>query len=223
MTAAHDTLVIAHRALVRQIAAGFLRRGYPGGVERSELVSAGELGLVEAARRFRVSRHIEFGAFARRRIAGAMLDAIRANDWAPASMRRRQTRITQVTRALRQRLGHEPTRADLVRAMPSYPRQQQLIDGVLATVTVDGPGPSVSVQGESPYTQAERAEVAATVQRALAQLSARDQQVLAWAYTDDLPLSEIGRRLGRCESRACQLRRRALVRLRAVLGDEDPP
>jgi len=56
---------------------------FPRYVDRQELARAGALGLVEAARRFDESRGVPFDRFAARRIRGAILDCVRASDWAP--------------------------------------------------------------------------------------------------------------------------------------------
>lgn len=55
------------------------------------------------------------------------------------------------------------------------------------------------------------------VRAALAKLSDRDQTILYLYYSEDLYLKLIGRRLGVNESRACQLRKRALARARCAL------
>ena len=46
------------------------------------------MGLVEAARRYKPALGVPFDAFARRRVHGAMVDALRGMDWAPRSVRR---------------------------------------------------------------------------------------------------------------------------------------
>ena len=60
---------------------------FPRHVDRDELARAGALGLVEAARRYDESRGVPFDRFAAQRIRGAILDAVRAADWAPRSVR----------------------------------------------------------------------------------------------------------------------------------------
>src|SRR5690349_15558729 len=62
---------------------------FPRHVDRGELVRAGVLGLVEAGARFDAERGVPFDKFAARRIRGAILDAVRAADWAPRSVRAR--------------------------------------------------------------------------------------------------------------------------------------
>ena len=84
---ARDRLVIEHVVLVKSLANRLASR-IPPHVELKELISVGVIGLMDAARRYRPSLGVPFDAFARRRIQGAMLDALREVDWAPRSLRR---------------------------------------------------------------------------------------------------------------------------------------
>lgn len=74
-----ETCPEADLALVRQIA-GQLARRLPSHVELDELVALGNLGLVEARRRYDAGRGVPFPAFAALRIRGAMLDGLRHAD-----------------------------------------------------------------------------------------------------------------------------------------------
>ena len=65
-----------------------LAQRVPSQVEMTELISVGVLGLIDAAGRYKPSLGVPFDAFARRRIHGAMLDALRELDWAPRSVRK---------------------------------------------------------------------------------------------------------------------------------------
>lgn len=71
--------MLAHLELVRQIAYKLVRR-MPPQIQRDDLEAAGMLGLLSAATAFDRTRGVAFGAFARRRILGAMLDYLRADD-----------------------------------------------------------------------------------------------------------------------------------------------
>src|SRR3954464_13110608 len=92
------------RHIVFQVAVHFPRH-----VDREELATAGALGLVEAARRFDESRGVPFDPFAAQRIRGAILDAVRAADWAPRSVRTLARRLEQVEQKLATELGRVPT------------------------------------------------------------------------------------------------------------------
>ena len=79
---------------------------FPRHVEREELARAGALGLVEAARRYDESRGVPFERFAAQRIRGAILDAVRAADWAPRSVRMLARKLENVEQKLAVLAGH---------------------------------------------------------------------------------------------------------------------
>ena len=74
-----EQLITQHVELARRVARHAAAR-VPAGAAREEAISAGLLGLVEAADRFDPSRGVPFDAFLRRRVHGAVLDFLRAED-----------------------------------------------------------------------------------------------------------------------------------------------
>ena len=82
-----DNLVRQHLPLVGYVVSEIAHR-VPGHVSRNDLVSAGMLGLAQAARSFDESRGIAFDRFASTRIRGALLDELRGRDWASRSVPR---------------------------------------------------------------------------------------------------------------------------------------
>ena len=78
---------------------------FPRHVDREELARAGALGLVEAARRYDESRGVPFERFAAQRIRGAILDAARAADWAPRSVRNLARKLENTEQRLATELG----------------------------------------------------------------------------------------------------------------------
>src|SRR5919197_5598618 len=83
---------IAHRAAATY--------GLPVGLEASDLVSSGIIGLAEAWERYDASRGVAFEAYAVPRIRGAVIDAIRASDWVPRKARQRSRRTGEPVAAL---------------------------------------------------------------------------------------------------------------------------
>jgi RNA polymerase sigma factor (sigma-70 family) len=90
-----------------------LARRLPPSTDLGDLMSAGALGLLEAATRFDPSRGDSFEAFARIRIRGAMLDDIRLRDTMSRDMRRSWKAIGRSTTRLTQQLGRHPTEDEL--------------------------------------------------------------------------------------------------------------
>src|SRR5262245_47690603 len=90
---------------------------FPRHVDRDELARAGALGLVEAARRYDDSRGVPFERFAAQRIRGAILDAVRAADWAPRSVRTLARKLESVEQRLAAELGRVPSTAEMADAL----------------------------------------------------------------------------------------------------------
>src|SRR5690606_14791067 len=122
--AERDALVLAHVDLVKAMASRLGRR-LPSQVELSELVSVGVLGLIEAANRYQPSLGVPFDAFARRRINGAMLDALREVDWAPRSLRRLRRDVDAAIARLRHELAREPKEHEVASALHLSPAQYE--------------------------------------------------------------------------------------------------
>ena len=224
-----DELVMAHIDLVRALA-GQVGRRLPSHVERSELVSVGLMGLLDAAERYQPAMGVPFDAFARRRIQGAILDALRRLDRAPRSVRRLKRNLDRTLNDLRHRLGREPVEAEIAASLGvSVEEYDRMLDDLSVAdlsvprgSTADDPDRllRLAVDGEvSPNAQLEHRELLAHLAEAIGELPARERQILALSYSDDLTLAEIGAVVGVGESRVCQLRTQAIARLRARLRE----
>ena len=76
-------LVTDHLQLAAAIAGNAVKRlpRHPAGfVDAEDLYQEARLGLLQAAVRYDARRRVPFGAYARRRVAGAVGDALRSND-----------------------------------------------------------------------------------------------------------------------------------------------
>ena len=80
-------IVERHAELVRRIAHHLAAR-LPASVEVDDLIQAGMLGLIEAARNFQADQGAAFETYASIRIRGAMIDEIRRGDWVPRPLPR---------------------------------------------------------------------------------------------------------------------------------------
>ncbi len=223
-----DRLVMEHVGLVRALA-GRLAHRVPSQVEVSELISVGVLGLIDAASRFKPTLGVPFDAFARRRIHGAMLDALRDLDWAPRSVRKLGRTMDSTLARLRHELGREPEEKEVAGALnvsdSEYGRMlDQLKTAELAVIrqSVNGEGTNsleVAVDpGEGPYARLEREELRQLLAEAITELPDRERQILALYYQEELTLAEIGQVIGVGESRVSQLRTQAIGRLRSRLA-----
>lgn len=225
---ARNQLVMEHIGLVKSLASRLAHR-VPAQVELSELISVGVLGLIDAAGRYEPTLGVPFDAFARRRIHGAMLDALRDLDWAPRSLRRLRRDVDQTIAQLRHELGREPESIEIAGAMKlSEPDYDRLLDQLrsveLAVIRQAGTGNDersdleVAVDPEEgPHATLERGELRALLAKAITGLPERERHILALYYEEELTLAEIGQVIGVGESRVSQLRTQAIARLRSSI------
>jgi RNA polymerase sigma factor for flagellar operon FliA len=221
--------------IVVQVAVNFPRH-----VDRGELVRAGVLGLVEAGARFDAERGVPFDKFAARRIRGAILDAVRAADWAPRSVRARSRTADSTAQRLASELGRTPTTAELAEALgTSVGDLMNLRDRVFRSVVlaldhqVGGTTPDDASLVEvihdrtmmEPEEELEAREMRAYLRDAVGLLPERHRFVVVGYFLEGRTSEEIASTLGVTESRVSQLRSEALQMLRegieAQYSDEE--
>jgi RNA polymerase sigma factor for flagellar operon FliA len=112
VTREQETLIRDNMALVGHMVREMLFK-VPAHVHRDDLASAGYAALVTAAQAFDAGRGIPFGRFAAMRVRGALLDELRAMDWASRSVRARARRADVARQELTARLGRTPTPTEL--------------------------------------------------------------------------------------------------------------
>jgi len=224
-----DALVIGHVGLVKAMARRLAQR-LPAQVEMSDLISVGVMGLIDAAGRYRPSMGVPFDAFARRRVHGAMLDALRDLDWAPRSLRRMRRELDGAVAKLRSDLRREPTEDEVAGELQMSPNEYAKAVDQVRTLEVgairqldatgDDGQPLLELcidPEEGPDVRLERKELRALLAEAILELPERERHILALYYEEEMTMAEIGAVIGVCESRVSQLRSLALSRLRTSL------
>jgi RNA polymerase sigma factor for flagellar operon FliA len=212
------------RHIVFQVAVHFPRH-----VDREDLARAGALGLVEAARRYDESRGVPFDRFAAQRIRGAILDAVRAADWAPRSVRNLARRLEHVEQRLATQLGRVPSLAEMAEALEVSPDelarlQDRMFRSVVlaleheVTEEVDEELTLVDVLRDrstlEPPEELERRELCAYLRDAVHLLPERHRLVIVGYFLEGHSSQDLARFLGVTESRISQLRSEALSMLR---------
>jgi len=220
-------VVERHADLVRRIAHHLAAR-LPASVEVDDLVQAGMLGLIEAARNFESDQGASFETYASIRIRGAMIDEIRKGDWTPRSVHRRTRAAAEATRRIEQARGRAATGTEVAKALGLEPEEyaRLLEDAVSGQVLsldshIEDHG-EVSLPAaacESPERDLQATEFRRALAAAIGALPEREQLVLSLYYEQELNLREIGAVLGVSESRVCQIHGQAVLRLRGRLED----
>jgi len=218
-----DNLELVQHVVV-QVASHFPRH-----VDRRDLARAGALGLVEAAQRFDPERGVPFDKFASRRIRGAILDAVRAADWAPRSVRAFGRQLEQVEQDLLARGAS--TDADDVADALGVSRQElfRLRDRVFRSVVlaldsivvtddendltlVDVLADRTAVE---PEEHLESRELLGYLRDAIQLLPPRHRVVIVGYFLESKGSAELAELLGVTESRISQVRTEALAMLRS--------
>jgi FliA/WhiG family RNA polymerase sigma factor len=116
LTADQSKLVEQMAPLVKRIAYHFMAR-LPASVHVDDLIQAGLMGLLDAARNFDDTQGAQFETYAIQRIRGSILDELRQADWLPRNVRKNLRRIEGTISALEQRLGRAPREQELAEAL----------------------------------------------------------------------------------------------------------
>src|SRR5271165_7655255 len=111
-----DARIVEHLPLVRSIAIR-VYESLPVHVDVDDLVHAGILGLIDAAARYSTEKQVSFRAYAKHRIRGAILDSLRALDWASRDLRRRRKQLEAVTHEFASTMDRTPDESEIAEKM----------------------------------------------------------------------------------------------------------
>lgn len=217
--------------LVKRMAHHMISR-LPASVQLDDLIQAGLIGLMEAARNFDEAQGVLLETYASQRIRGAMLDELRESDWVSRSARKNGRLIEQAIHRLGHQLGRNPLESEIAaemdislgdyQAMLEDSRGHQLIhyedfqdeDGGNAQLDI-----FTADHDADPFELLSGEGFRSTLVKAITVLPEREQMVMSLYYEEELNLKEIGLIMEVSESRVCQLHSQAINRLRCHLSD----
>lgn len=224
----HDELVMRYAPLVKRIAY-HLKARLPATVLVDDLLQAGMIGLLEAAKKYDANQGASFETYAGIRIRGAMLDELRRNDWAPKSVHRKVRDITAAIREIENREGRDARDEEVVQVLgiskAEYFKTLQDVSThrVLSwdEIGIDEDAIGQSIMDTKPgiQDQLEKQHFRERLSEAIATLPEREKMTVALYYESELNLREIGSVLNVSESRISQLLSQAHIRLRARMKD----
>ncbi len=200
-----DPLVVENMDFVRHIL-GRLLVELPTGVDEENLLSAGTLGLIEAARGFDPDRGVAFRTFAYRRIRGAIIDELRRNCPLP----QRVLENLSLVRSARMQLMPPATAEEIANHTGlSVAEVQECVEASRLTAPhAWGAEEDSSYRGHRsvrPELTLELAEAREQLTRALERLPERERMTLTLYYLEGLRLKEIGEVLELSESRVSRI------------------
>ena len=230
--AVYNELINSYLPLVRFIVSR-LNFKLPNHLEQEDLVSYGIFGLMDAVKKFDWQRGVKFETYASQRIRGAVVDALRREQWAPRSVADKlkmlqrayqkfeNEGITDIPeellaeemgisiKALRE-LMTEISQLSVV-SLDEFLHGQE-IENISRVETLSDPN------SPNPATSVLEDEFRDYLASAIEELPEKDRVVISLYYYEELTLREIGLILDVSESRVSQLHARALMRLRDKLN-----
>jgi len=211
---------------VRSLAAT-VRKQFNANLELDELVSYGQVGLLEAADRFDAKVGANFLTFAHYRIKGAIFDGLRKMGVLKGADTRTaygQERATAYLGNLSDREqgggGHGGTFDDDVRDVAAA------VTGlaVLFATSLEGlDGMQVADESLPADQRLEMEQLKKRVRMAMEQLPEKERKLLEGYYFRGMTLEEAGAEIGQSKSWASRLHARAIEELKRILAEDEVP
>lgn len=216
-----DKLINHYLSLIKLVA-GRIAIGLPHHIDKDDLISNGFFGLLDAIDRFDLSRNIKFETYAVARIRGSILDALRAQDWAPVSVRQKARKYEQAIAQLEASLGRSAKDEEVAEALGiSIDQLNNLLYQLSATAIIPL---DEYIQGETPISHSisplqhvEDEAVKNTLAKSIETLPEKERIIVSLYYYEGLTLKEISLVLKLTEARISQLHTKAILRLRGAL------
>ena len=226
-----DKWILDYLPLVRHIVQKVTAQFSLNNAGMEDLISAGTLGLVKAARGFDPTKNARFKTYAYLRIRGAVIDELRGRSFLPSTGHAQIRRIRKIYRQYTETNGHPPGDEKLAAEVGiSLQRLYRVLEGArkqhflsIHGLSEEQPalGPLVPADDSpTPDVQAERKESLGRLAQGIQELPKRDRLILLLYYDRDLTMKEVAAVLDITESRVSQLHASSLFRLSAKLGAE---
>lgn len=226
-----EELVKANIPLVHYAVAEIAAK-IPRHVSRDDLVSAAMAGLAQAARNFDVERGIAFDRYASTRIRGALLDELRACDWASRSVRSRARQVQSAVEELQASFGRSPTNTEIAKHLGTeLSTVEAVTEDVHRAVVLNYDSMVADGGAEEILPSDQRSPDAILIERerqsylhdAIDVLPDRLRHVVEGYFFQERPMKELADELGVTESRVSQMRAEALELLKDGMNSQLDP
>jgi RNA polymerase sigma factor for flagellar operon FliA len=215
-------LPLVHKIVQR--AAGYLRPP----LTYDDLVSAGTVGLVKAARDYDPSFNAEFKTYAYIRIKGAILDELRGWAFIPPNVNKQIRRAMDLSIEITKQTGTAPSETELAEKLGlTLDEVYQTFDNARAQqfLSIDGSGSDTPAlanilaepDAQTPDWQFEQAELLERLSKTIQELDERQRQIILLYYQQHLTMKQIAEVFSVTEPRVSQLHAAALFTLSAKL------
>lgn len=225
-----EDLIKSYLPLVKKVVHRLSGR-LPKDVDVKEMLNSGIIGLVDALEKYDPKHETNFSTYAQFRIRGAILDSFRSQDWLPRSLRFKSHKIETAYHRIEQKLGRPASDEEVAKELDIPVEELQRLLGEVGSIVMlsfeelgFGHGEErfqaeewLASKTADPLTKLLGNEKVSLIARALDRLPEKERLVISLYFYEELNLKEIGEILGVTESRASQIRSRALIRLKNFL------
>ena len=217
-------LARAHMGIVRKIA-WHVHGRVSSAIDIEDLVQIGMVALVEAANGYEDRGHA-FATYASMRVRGAMIDHLRRQANVARSGMAKRRKLVAIRAELESRLRRTASDAEMAAELgldaagyhemvdSAQALQQESIDEVYSDQSM-----WFADVEERADEALERAGLKAALAAAIGTLPEREGMVLQLYFVEEMNLEEIGQTLGIGAARVCQIKKAALDKVRAQLGE----
>lgn len=221
-----EELIEENAILVKRIA-HHMSGKLPNTVQIDDLIQAGMIGLIEAARNYDSTQGAAFETYAGIRIRGAIIDEVRRNGWAPRSVHRKSREAAQAVRSIEAVEGREATDKEVADALEvTLEEYRKIVSEAsshrLLSLDEEEDGAVMQVEAKNdertnPFLGVQMDKYRDALLAAVELLPEREQLVMSLYYDEEMNLREIGEVLGVSESRVCQIHGQAIIRLQSKM------
>ena len=205
--------------------------GLPKTVETEDLTNAAVIGLFDAMEKYDKSKGTKFETYAVWRIRGAVLDELRALDWASRTTSRKAKQVDRVCQQLDQKFGRAASEHEIARELNMSTRDLSHLMGEVRSVSLLSLSQSISseddrelagladviedVKSADPSQHVETEEAKEVLLESVNRLPEQERLVVALYYYEEMTLKEIGETLRISESRVSQIHTKAIGKLKS--------
>ena len=226
-----DKIILMHQDFVKSVVRKFVSEDIP----LENLISLGNIGLIQAVDRYDLNRGVQFTTYAYALIEGEVRNYLRDRPWQmkmPKRVREQYYRIQKTIDLLTQRLRRSPTipeislelnlPEDLILEIVEAEQARSLlpIDASLDDEYIDDES-SLGTE----WVGAEDKELRSVIDRleldfAMSKLSKQQKAVIILYYYQDFTQKEIADRLGISQMQVSRLQRQAITTLKEYLTED---
>lgn len=219
-----NRLVEQNIALVKHIISR-MEIHLPSGMDREDLVSIGNCGLIEAARKYDVSRNTKFQTYAYIKIRGSVLDEVRKFSFGGQAILRKQKKLMDTYKLLQQRFNRmakdEEVAAELGLSMNKFYDLVRDTSGANLLSLDQYVESDESVRmidmisgDENHLDDIIQTEQLKSLTTSLDRLPEKEKLVLSLYYEQELSLKEISLIINLSESRISQIHKKAILKIK---------